>query len=197
MDTTIKQIKKCLFEEAEALNTLAELVDKSYLDVLNLISNCSGKCCFTGVGKSFIVASKIASSFCSLGICSIAIDPLRLLHGDLGSLSKDDIVFALSNSGETEILLQAIKLVAGMKIKIISMTGSSNSSLAQLSNCHLLVETKEAGPFGLVPSTSTTAMMAIGDALLCGLVEKEKITIERFKEFHPGGTLGKKMQEIQ
>ena len=190
---TITVIKQCLREESDALQAIAEQIDESYLDVLNLISTCSGKCCFTGVGKSFIVASKIASSFCSLGICSIAIDPLRLLHGDLGSLSKDDIVFALSNSGETKILLQAMRHIARMKIKIISMTGSTNSTLAQLSNCHILVETKEAGPFGLVPSTSTTAMMAIGDALLCGLVERNKITIERFKEFHPGGIIGKKM----
>ena len=194
---TIQQIKKCLLEEAEAIKELVERVDESYLGVLNIISNCSGKCCFTGVGKSFIVASKIASSFCSLGICSIAIDPLRLLHGDLGSLSKDDIVFALSNSGETEILLQVMKLVAGMDLKIISMTGNANSSLAKMSDCHILVETTEAGPFGLVPSTSTTAMMAVGDALLSGLVEKEQITIERFREFHPGGALGKKMHQLE
>ena len=138
---TIQQIKKCLLEEAEAIKELVERVDESYLGVLNIISNCSGKCCFTGVGKSFIVASKIASSFCSLGICSIAIDPLRLLHGDLGFLSKDDIVFALSNSGETEILLQVMRLVAGMDLKIISMTGNANSSLAKMSDCHILVET--------------------------------------------------------
>lgn len=194
---TIQQIKKCLLEEAEAIKELVERVDESYLGVLNIISNCSGKCCFTGVGKSFIVASKIASSFCSLGICSIAIDPLRLLHGDLGSLSKDDIVFALSNSGETEILLQVMRLVAGMDLKIISMTGNANSSLAKMSDCHILVETTEAGPFGLVPSTSTTAMMAVGDALLSGLVEKEQITIERFREFHPGGALGKKMHQLE
>lgn len=194
---TIQQIKKCLLEEAEAIKELVERVDESYLGVLNIISNCSGKCCFTGVGKSFIVASKIASSFCSLGICSIAIDPLRLLHGDLGSLSKDDIVFALSNSGETEILLQVMRLVAGMDLKIISMTGNANSSLAKMSDCHIWVETTEAGPFGLVPSTSTTAMMAVGDALLSGLVEKEQITIERFREFHPGGALGKKMHQLE
>ena len=194
---TIQQIKKCLLEEAEAIKELVERVDESYLGVLNIISNCSGKCCFTGVGKSFIVASKIASSFCSLGICSIAIDPLRLLHGDLGFLSKDDIVFALSNSGETEILLQVMRLVAGMDLKIISMTGNANSSLAKMSDCHILVETTEAGPFGLVPSTSTTAMMAVGDALLSGLVEKEKITIERFREFHPDGALGKKMHQLE
>ena len=196
MNVLIK-IRKCLLEEAETVKRIAEQVDESYIDVLHLISNCSGKCCFTGVGKSFIVASKIASSFCSLGVCSIAIDPLRLLHGDLGSLSKDDIVFALSNSGETEILLQAMKLVTGMNLKIISMTGNANSSLAKMSDCHILVETTEAGPFGLVPSTSTTVMMAVGDALLSGLVEKEHITIERFKEYHPGGTLGKRMRQTE
>lgn len=194
---TLKQIKQCLLEEAEALKTLVNQVDESYFDVLKLISNCKGKCCFTGVGKSFIVASKIASSFCSLGYCSIAIDPLRLLHGDLGALSKDDIVFALSNSGETEILLQALKLVSGMGLKIISMTGNANSSLAKMSNSHILVETKEAGPFGLVPSTSTTVMMAMGDALLCGFVEMKGLTIDSFREFHPGGNLGKRMHQTE
>jgi len=194
---TIEVIKQCLLKEADALKTLAEQADESYLEVLELISNCNGKCCFTGVGKSFIVASKIASSFCSLGYCSIAIDPLRLLHGDLGALSKDDIVFALSNSGETKILLHALNLIAGMNIKIISITGNANSSLAKMSSCHILVETTEAGPFGLVPSTSTTSMMAIGDALLCGLVEINGITIERFMEFHPGGTIGEKLHKIE
>lgn len=192
---SLEAIKRCLLEEAETLKALAEQVDEPYEKALNLISNCSGKCCFTGVGKSFIVASKIASSFCSIGNCSIAIDPLRLLHGDLGALSKDDIVFALSNSGETEILLQALELVAGMELKIISMTGNVNSSIAKMSNCHILVETTEAGPFGLVPSTSTTAMMAMGDALLCGFVEMKGITIDRFRVFHPGGNLGKRMHK--
>ena len=194
---TLKQIKRCLLEEAEALKALADQADESYLEVLNLISNCNGKCCFTGVGKSFIVASKIASSFCSLGYCSIAIDPLRLLHGDLGALSKEDLVFALSNSGETKILLHAMKLIEAMNIKIISITGNANSSLAQMSRCHVEVKTTEAGPFGLVPSTSTTAMMAIGDALLSGVVEMNGITVERFMEFHPGGTLGEKMHKIE
>ena len=194
---TLKQIKRCLLEEAEALKALADQADESYLEVLNLISNCNGKCCFTGVGKSFIVASKIASSFCSLWYCSIAIDPLRLLHGDLGALSKEDLVFALSNSGETKILLHAMKLIEAMNIKIISITGNANSSLAQMSRCHVEVKTTEAGPFGLVPSTSTTAMMAIGDALLSGVVEMNGITVERFKEFHPGGTLGEKMHKIE
>lgn len=193
----LKRIQECLHEEADALKAASEKVDGSYLKALNLISSCSGKCCFTGVGKSFIVASKIASSFCSIGYCSIAIDPLRLLHGDLGALSKDDIVFALSNSGETKILLQALSLIDRMDVKIISMTGNSNSSLAKMSNCHILVETTEAGPFGLVPSTSTTAMMAMGDALLCGYVEMNGITIDSFREFHPGGTIGEKLQEIE
>ena len=184
-----------MLEEADALKALAKQIDEAHLEVLNLISDCSGKCCFTGVGKSFIVASKIASSFCSLGFCSISIDPLRLLHGDLGSLSKADIVFALSNSGETEILLQAMEHIKGLGLNIISMTGNANSSLAKMSNCHILVETTEAGPFGLVPSTSTTAMMAMGDALLSGLVKMKGITIERFMEFHPGGNIGKKMHK--
>ena len=127
----IQQISQCLLEEADALKALAKQIDEAHLEVLNLISDCSGKCCFTGVGKSFIVASKIASSFCSLGFCSISIDPLRLLHGDLGSLSKADIVFALSNSGETEILLQAMEHIKGLGLNIISMTGNANSSLAK------------------------------------------------------------------
>lgn len=179
----------CLDAESEALLNAKKSIDESLIDALKVLSGCKGKRLFTGVGKSFIVAEKIASSFCSMGYASFAIDPLRLMHGDLGALSKDDIVVAVSNSGETEILLQLIKHMKDNGLPIISIVGNKKSTLTKLSDHSIVVETKEAGPFGLIPSTSTTVMMAIGDAMLCGLVEMDNRTIDVFINNHPAGSI--------
>lgn len=191
----ISAIKTCLLLEADTLIALADDVDGRILPFLDKLSGCTGKRCFIGVGKSLIVASKIASSFSSIGFASIAINPLSVLHGDLGCLSNDDLVVAISNSGETEILLEALNSIKTLGVEIVSITGNENSAVAKLSSCHYLVSTSEAGAFGIVPSSSSTAVMALGDALLCGLIVRDNLTIRDFYRFHPGGTLGKTNKE--
>ena len=187
----IEEIKTCLRDEAQSLMTLSESIDESVIPFLAALSNCKGKRCFTGVGKSLMVARKIASSFSSVGYASIEIDPLRLLHGDLGFLSEDDLVIAISNSGETSILVSAVRDVREIGIEVLSITGNQESTIAKLSSHHITVCTSEAGPFGLVPSSSTTAVMALGDALLCALVKRDGLTVKNFLHYHPGGELGK------
>lgn len=187
----IAAIKQCLIKEAHAILKFSEEIDNDLIPFLDKLSQCKGKRCFIGVGKSLIVAEKIASSFSSIGYPAIEIDPLRLLHGDLGFLTKDDLVIAISNSGETEILVNALNFIHDKGIDIVSITGNDKSSIAQISSVHAVVKTKEDGAFGVIPSTSTTTVLAFGDALLCGLIVRDKISLETFLNSHPGGELGK------
>ena len=184
-------IKKCLIEEANALTEISQNLDDSFIAFAYKISECKGKIFFTGVGKSLIVASKIAGTFSSIGIPSIPLNPLPMLHGDLGALDKNDIVIILSNSGETDILKEVLKCTGKSGIKTLAITGNKASSIAQASEASIEVKTQECGPFGLVPTTSTTAMMAVGDALACVLVEIKGLTVEDFYRNHPEGTLSK------
>ena len=184
-------IRKCLLEEAKALTEISQNIDDSYIAFAQMIADCKGKIFFTGVGKSFIVASKIAGTFSSIGISSIPLNPLPMLHGDLGILDKDDIVIALSNSGETDILKEVLDCIRKSEIKTLAITGNNASSIAQASEVSIEVNTCECGPFGLVPTTSTTAMMAVGDALACALVAIKGLTVEDFYRNHPEGVLSK------
>ena len=184
-------LKKCLQEEAQALMEVAKSIDDSYIEFAKEIAGCKGKIFFTGVGKSFIVASKIAGTFSSIGISSIPLNPLPMLHGDLGILDTDDLVIFLSNSGETDILKDVLKCVHTLGIKTISITGNKLSSLAQMTYKSIEGKTQECGPFGLVPTTSTTAMVAVGDALACVLVLLKGLTADDFYRNHPNGELSK------
>lgn len=188
----ISAVKKCLLEEAQALINLSNEISDDLTNFLDKLSNCKGKLCFTGVGKSLIVASKIAASFSSIGYAANTINPLSVLHGDLGFLTKDDMVVAISNSGETDLLVSALTYVQSIGVEIISITGNENSTVAKMSSSHCLVSTSEAGAFGLVPSSSTTAVMALGDALLCGLIVRDNLTVNDFYKYHPGGILGRR-----
>lgn len=186
----IPTIKKCISQEAASLQVIADQIDEnSYLSFLNELDTCKGHLIFTGVGKSGIVAQKTASSFCSLGIHSIHLDPLAMLHGDLGAIADDDMCVILSNSGETIILLELAQHLTALGIPVLSITGNSHSSLSRLSKHCISFSSNEAGPFGVVPSTSCIAMMAIGDGLLCALSERKKITKDSLQLYHPGGNI--------
>ena len=188
----IEAVKSCLTAEAQAIIKLSQEIDQDVvIPFLEKLSQCKGKRCFTGVGKSLMVARKIASSFSSVGYASIEVDPLRLLHGDLGFLDQNDLIIAISNSGETDILVNALKYAQTIGVEIVSITGNAQSTVAKMSVSHIPVKTEEAGAFGLVPSTSTTAVMALGDALLCGLIEHDHLTVDNFLRYHPGGELGR------
>lgn len=191
----IDAIKNCLIAESQTLKKLSEQINDAIVPFLERISSCKGKRCFTGVGKSLMVARKIASSFSCVGYASIDVDPLRLLHGDLGFLDQNDLLIAVSNSGETEVLISALTNAKHLGIDIISITGNKNSTVANMSSHHILVKTDEAGAFGLVPSSSATAVMALGDALLCGLIKRDNLSILDFQRHHPEGSLGRIMKE--
>ena len=198
MTTQLTQIrqyaKQCLENEAQALLELIPQLDENFDKAVNMIYNCKGKIIVTGVGKSGHIGAKIAATLSSTGTPAFFINPLDVFHGDLGVMTSDDIVLALSNSGQTDELLRFIPMVLHMNIPIISMTGNENSLLAKYSNAHIKVWVKkEACPLNLAPTSSTTAALAMGDALAVALMEVRHFEPRDFAQFHPGGELGKRL----
>lgn len=193
--TQIRQYaKQCLEDEAQALLELIPQLDENFDKAVNMIYNCKGKIIVTGVGKSGHIGAKIAATLSSTGTPAFFINPLDVFHGDLGVMTSDDIVLALSNSGKTDELLRFIPMVLHMNIPIISMTGNENSLLAKYSNAHIKVWVKkEACPLNLAPTSSTTAALAMGDALAVALMEVRHFEPRDFAQFHPGGELGKRL----
>ena len=193
--TQIRQYaKQCLEDEAQALLELIPQLDENFDKAVNMIYNCKGKIIVTGVGRSGHIGAKIAATLSSTGTPAFFINPLDVFHGDLGVMTSDDIVLALSNSGQTDELLRFIPMVLHMNIPIISMTGNENSLLAKYSNAHIKVWVKkEACPLNLAPTSSTTAALAMGDALAVALMEVRHFEPRDFAQFHPGGELGKRL----
>lgn len=193
--TQIRQYaKQCLEDEAQALLELIPQLDENFDKAVNMIYNCKGKIIVTGVGKSGHIGAKIAATLSSTGTPAFFINPLDVFHGDLGVMTSDDIVLALSNSGQTDELLRFIPMVLHMNIPIISITGNENSLLAKYSNAHIKVWVKkEACPLNLAPTSSTTAALAMGDALAVALMEVRHFEPRDFAQFHPGGELGKRL----
>jgi arabinose-5-phosphate isomerase len=147
-----------------------------------------------GVGKSGHIADKIAATFASTGTPSFFVSPSEALHGDLGMIDQNDIIIALSNSGESQEIIELLPVLKKMKIPIISLTGNNESKLAKASDSHINVSVKEeACPMNLAPTASTTAALAMGDAIAVALLEKKGFSEEDFAKSHPGGTLGKKL----
>lgn len=156
--------------------------------------HCKGKVIVTGVGKSGNIGAKIAATLSSTGTPAFFANPLDVFHGDLGAMTKDDVVLALSNSGQTDELLRFIPMVLHMNIPIIGMSANPNSLLAKYSTVHIKVWVeKEACPLNLAPTSSTTAALVMGDALAIALMEVRKFRPKDFAQFHPGGELGKRL----
>lgn len=192
--TTKEYAIRCIRDEAEALLDLIPLMDENLDSAVELIYNCHGKVIITGVGKSGHIGAKIAATLSSTGTPSFFINPLDVFHGDLGVMTRDDVVLAISNSGQTDELLRFIPMVLHMQIPIIGMSGNPQSLLAKYSTYHLNVSVKkEACPLNLAPTSSTTAMLAMGDALAVALMERRKFRPQDFAQFHPGGELGKRL----
>lgn len=185
---------QCLKDEAEALLDLIPLLDKNFDEAVRIIYHCHGKVIVTGVGKSGHIGAKIAATLSSTGTPSFFINPLDVFHGDLGVMTKDDVVLAISNSGQTDELLRFIPMVLHMQIPIIGMSGNPQSLLAKYSTCHINVSVKkEACPLNLAPTSSTTATLAMGDALAIALMKRRNFQPQDFAHFHPGGELGKRL----
>ena len=185
---------QCIKDEADALLELIPQIDEQFDKAVEMILNCKGKVIVTGVGKSGHIGAKIAATFSSTGTPSFFINPLDVFHGDLGVMTKDDVVLAISNSGQTDELLRFIPMVLHMQIPIIGISGNPQSLLAKYSTCHINVSVKkEACPLNLAPTSSTTATLAMGDALAVALIEKRNFQPQDFAQFHPGGELGKRL----
>ena len=185
---------KCFQDEAKALLDVVPRIGEDFEKAVDLIYNCKGKFIVTGVGKSGHVGEKIAATMASLGTPSFFVNPLDAYHGDLGMFEPTDVVLAISYSGNTDELLRFIPMLIDRNIPIIGMTGNPNSLLAQPSVCHLNIAVeREADPLNLAPTSSTTAQMAMGDALACALVKVRNFKDTDFAQFHPGGSLGKKL----
>ena len=185
---------QCIKDEAQAVLNLIPQMDEDFDRAVELILSCKGKLIVTGVGKSGHIGAKIAATLASTGTPSFFINPLDVYHGDLGVMSKGDVVLAISNSGQTDELLRFIPMVLHMQIPIIGMSGNPQSLLAKYSTCHLNVSVeKEACPLNLAPTSSTTAALVMGDAWAGALMEKRNFQPQDFAQFHPGGELGKRL----
>lgn len=185
---------KCLRDESEALLELIPYIDESFDKTIELILKCKGKLIVTGVGKSGHIGAKIAATLSSTGTPSFFINPLDAFHGDLGVIMKDDVVLAISNSGQTDELLRFLPYLLERQISVIGMSGNPESLLAKYSTTHLnTAVTHEACPLGLAPTSSTTAALAMGDALACALIVARGFKASDFAQFHPGGTLGRRL----
>lgn len=185
---------RCIREEAKAVTDLLPQLDENFDRAVSLMYHCRGKVIVTGVGKSGHIGAKIAATLSSTGTPSFFINPLDVFHGDLGVMTKDDVVLAISYSGQTDELLRFIPMVLHMDIPIIGMSGNEKSLLAKYSTVHLHVQVeKEACPLNLAPTSSTTATLVMGDALAVALMEVRDFKPRDFAQFHPGGELGKRL----
>ncbi len=181
-------------EEAQALLDLIPQLDQQFDQVVDLLFRCTGHIVITGVGKSGHVAAKMAATLASTGTPAICINALDALHGDLGMIMDNDVVLLISNSGTTDELLRIVASLEERHLPIVTMTGDPDSLLANHSAYHLSVRVEhEACPLNLAPTSSTTAAMAMGDALACTLMEMRKFKARDFAMYHPGGTLGHKL----
>ena len=194
MEDYNKYAVKCLKDEAEAILDLIPQLTDDFSKAVELVLNSKGRFIITGVGKSGHVGAKIAATLASTGTPSFFVNPLDAYHGDLGMFTPDDVVMAISYSGNTDELLRFLPLLIDRKIPIIGVSGNPQSLLAQYSTCHLNIKVKrEADPNNLAPTSSTTATLAMGDAIACALIEARNFQPMDFAQFHPGGSLGKKL----
>ncbi|MBM4141324.1 MAG: KpsF/GutQ family sugar-phosphate isomerase [Nitrospira sp.] len=194
MDNILDIAKKVLKTEAEAVYGLIEKLDSNFEKAVEIIYNSRGRVVVTGMGKSGLVGKKIAATLASTGTPAFFLHPAEASHGDLGMVTERDIVIAISNSGETEELVGLIPFLKRFNLTLISMTGNQNSTLARASNISLDISVKEeACPLGIVPTASTTATLALGDALAVAVLIKRGLNKEDFAFFHPGGIIGKKL----
>ena len=194
----ISKGRRIIEEEIEGLEKLKESLGESFAQAVKEILACEGKVILTGIGKSGHVARKIASTLSSTGTPSVFLHPSEALHGDLGLIDKKDIVIAISNSGESSEVLSIVPYVKLQGVPLIAITGNPSSSLAKHSDIVLTIPTgKEAGHLGLAPTTSSTATLALGDALALTVMELRGFTEKDFALRHPAGSLGRKLRLVK
>ena len=194
----LEKARQTIKLEAEAIAALADKLDNDFVRAVELIDQTSGRVIVTGIGKSGIVAKKIASTFSSIGIPAFFFHPAEGIHGDLGVVRGDDLLITISKSGQTEEILKVLPLFKRLMIPIITITGDPESVLAKDAEAVLDVSVpKEACSINLVPTSSTTAAMVMGDALAMVLLERRGFTTDDFATFHPGGSIGKNLIKVE
>ncbi|HIJ87252.1 MAG TPA: KpsF/GutQ family sugar-phosphate isomerase [Desulfuromonadales bacterium] len=192
--TAIEEARRVIRVEADALAAMADRIDESFERAIDVIAGSSGRVIVSGMGKSGLVGQKIASTMASTGTPAFFLHPAEGIHGDLGMIMKGDVVIGISNSGETEEILRILPSIKRLGAHLIAMSGNPTSNLARSSDVFLDVSVaEEACPLGLAPTASTTATLAMGDALAVALLVKRGFKAEDFAIFHPGGSLGKKL----
>jgi len=190
----LEEAKRVLRVEAQSILELVERIDENFSQAVDLLYTCKGKVVLMGMGKSGLVGRKISSTFASTGTPSFFLHPAEGLNGDFGMLAKEDVIIAISYSGETRELLEVLPLIKRYGNRLITFTGNLNSNLAKAGDVNLDIRVKEeACPLGLAPTASTTATLALGDALAVALMGKKNFKKEDFAILHPGGILGKRL----
>ncbi len=193
-DASVQEGKRVLEIEARAVRDLISRLDGQFARAVTFLYECRGKVIISGMGKSGLIGQKIAATLASTGTPSFFLHPAEGVHGDLGMLAKQDALIAISNSGETQEVLQLLPFVKRLNVPVVALTGSMTSTLAKNSDVTLDVSVnEEACPLGLAPTASTTATLAMGDALAVALLQKRGFKQDDFAQFHPGGTLGRRL----
>lgn len=185
--------KEVLEKEAKAILQVMERLNEDFDRVVKAIDACKGRVVFTGIGKSGLISKKIASTLSSVGVPSVFLHPADSLHGDLGIIQKEDVFFIVSNSGETDEVLKILPWIKRMGILMVVVTGNTSSTIAAYGDIVLDVRVEEACPYNLVPTSSTTAALAIGDAIAIALMQERNFTRDDFAQLHPGGTIGRRL----
>jgi arabinose-5-phosphate isomerase len=192
--TSLDVGRRVLGIEARAVQALVQRLDGGFSEAVDLLYHCKGKVVVSGMGKSGLIGQKIAATMASTGTPSFFLHPAEGLHGDLGMLARRDALIAISNSGETQEILQLLPFMERLGIPVVAIVGRMSSTLAKNSTVALDVSvSEEACPMGLAPTASTTATLALGDALAVALLEKRGFKEQDFAQFHPGGTLGRRL----
>ncbi len=194
MSSLVETARRVLRTEAEAILALAESLGPDFDRAVDLLEGCQGKVVLTGMGKSGIICRKIAATLASTGTPAFFLHPAEGVHGDLGILARGDVVVAVSNSGETEELVEILPVIRRLRLGLVAVTGNLASTLARRSDVVLHVPVdREACPLNLAPMASTTATLALGDALAAALMERKGFSTEDFARFHPAGSLGRRL----
>lgn len=194
LDASVQEGRRVLEIEARAVQDLVSRLDKRFASAVNFLYECQGKVVICGMGKSGLIGQKIAATLASTGTPSFFLHPAEGVHGDLGMLAKQDALIAISNSGETQEVLQLLPFVKRLNVPVVALTGIMTSTLAKNSDVTLDISvSEEACPLGLAPTASTTATLAMGDALAVALLQKRGFKQDDFAQFHPGGTLGRRL----
>lgn len=194
----LREAQEIIRAEADALRQLSASLNRDFCAAADLVFECPGRVIVTGIGKAGLIGQKIAATLSSTGTRAHFLHPAEAVHGDLGSVGEEDVVIAVSNSGETEEIVRLLPIIRQLKASLIAITSQDNCTLGRRADAVLAIgKLREAGELGLAPSTSTTAMLAMGDALALVVSRRKSFTASDFSVFHPGGSLGRQLTPIR